>query len=78
MTEVRMKNFLECTFILMGWDHGQARNQDFSRGGGKKLVAGEIFFFFFLKQCLGLRWYMVFFITLSMYAIKTNLFNKCI
>ena len=41
---------------------GQARNQDF----------------FFLKLGLFLRWYMVFFITLSMYAIKTNLFNKCI
>ena len=52
MTEVRMKNFLECTFILMGWDHGQARNQDFSRGGGKKVVAGENFFFFF-KAMLG-------------------------
>jgi len=52
----------------------QARNQDFSRGGAKKR---EIFFFF--KQCLvcfyGGIWF--FFITLSMYAIKT-LFNKCI
>ena len=26
---------------------------------------------------LFIRWYMVFFITLAMYVIKANLFNKC-
>ena len=46
-------------------------------GGAKMGAAGEIFFL--LKSH---AWFvfmvMVFFITLSIYAIKTNLFNKCI
>ena len=60
----------------------QARNQDFSWGGGGKEAHRRriVFFFGFLKKAmlgLFLRWYIVFF-TLSMYAIKTNLFNKYI
>ena len=46
--------------------------QDFCSGGAKKRAAGKTFFGLFLL------WYMVFFITLSLNAIKTNLFNKCI
>ena len=43
-------------------------------GGGvqRRALQAKHFFGLFL------RWYMVFFITLSMHAIKTNLFNKCI
>jgi len=67
----------QATLVLLG-SHNQARNQDFSRGGAKERAAAKFLFFLFLKQCLFLRWYVVFFITLSMYAIKTHLFNKCI
>ena len=51
------------------------------RSDGHGLYAhAKLYFVGFLKAMFGLflRWYMVFFITLSMYAIKTNLFIKCI
>ena len=59
----------------------QARNQDFSWGGGaKKRTAGELFFLVLKKSNAWFVFTVVYmgFFTLSMYAIKTNLFNKCL